>query len=46
MIACQYTMGKKPMGEKVFVNIAFSKILKNKLKKGLVGSFEIDGLFA
>ena len=33
MIACQYTMGKKPMDEKVFVNIAFSKILKNKLKK-------------
>ena len=28
MIACEYTMG-----ENVFVNIVFYKILKNKLKK-------------
>ena len=46
MIACQYTMGKKPMGGKVFVNIVFSENLKNKLKKDWFGSFGIDGLFA
>ena len=40
MIACQYTMGKRPTGEKVFVNIVFAKILKNKSKKDWLAASE------
>ena len=46
MIACQYTMGKKPMDEKVFVNIVFFQDFEEQIEKRLVGSFGIDGLFA
>ena len=44
MIACQYTMGKKPMGG--FCEYRFCQDFEEQTKKRLVGSFGIDGLIA